>query len=246
MAEFNLHMADLTIGVKTFYDYTLKYCSEYLSDMKPDFFVSTTQEKIDAEIEISEFDAPRDYAESICIYREIAEILPLYDRCVFHGASIEYEGNGYIFTAASGTGKTTHIRLWKKFLGNDNVKIVNGDKPILNIRDDGTTIYSTPYAGKEGYQNHSQAPLKAICIVKRGTTNKITKVASGDVLIDIMKQMYRPFNPEPAVKSLELLDRLLKLPVYVLECDISEDAVKTSFEALTGLNYSEHKIKDTD
>lgn len=242
MANFTINIANLNIGVSSIYDFTYKFCKEYLTDAKPDFSVSTDEAKIDREIEISEFNPSRPYAESICIYREIAEIIPKYDRCIFHGASIEYEGQGFIFTAVSGTGKSTHINLWKKYLGEDKVQIVNGDKPILHIADDSTTIYSTPYAGKEGWQNHSSAPLKAICVLRRGLENKIYKASISDILTEVFKQVYRPYDAEAAVKTLDLLDKLLKLPIYILECDISEDAVKTSFEELTGLSYEERKI----
>ena len=244
MADFTIELSKLNIGVSSIYDYSEKFCEEYLTNAKPDFSVRTTEEKIDKEIEISEFTPKRDYAESICLYREIAEIIPNYDRCVFHGACIEYEGAGFIFTAVSGTGKSTHIRLWQKFLGSDKVQIINGDKPILHVEEEGTTIYSTPYAGKEGWQNHSSAPLKAICLLKRGMENKIYRVASSDIITDIFNQIYRPYDTAAVIKTLELLDRLLKLPVYILECDISEEAVKTSFETLTGLSYEDRKLKN--
>lgn len=242
MPNFTINIANLNIGVSSIYDFTYDFCKEYLTDAKPDFCVQTDESKIDREIEISEFTPSRPYAESICIYREIAEIIPKLDRCIFHGASIEYDGYGYIFTAVSGTGKSTHINLWKKFLGEDKVQIVNGDKPILHITEQGTTVFSTPYAGKEGWQNHSSAPLKAICVLRRGTVNKIYKASVSDILTEVFKQVYRPYNAESAVKTLELLDKLLKLPIYILECDISEEAVKTSFEELTGLSYDERKI----
>lgn len=244
MENFIVNFSNLNIEISSIYDYTKRFCKDYIVDAKPNFSVSTTEEKIQNEIEISEFTPRPNYAESICIYREIAEILPLYDRCIFHGASIEYDGNGYIFTAVSGTGKSTHINLWKKYLGEDKVNIVNGDKPILHITNDCTTVYSTPYAGKEGWQNHSSAPLKAICVLRRGTENKIYRANVGDILTEVFKQVYRPINQDSAIKTLELLDILLKLPVYILECDISENAVKTSFEGLTGLNYEERKIQN--
>lgn len=244
MEKFTVNFANLNIGVTSIYEFSKKFCEEYIVNAIPDFSVETTDEKIAREIEISEFTPRPDYAESICLYREIAEIIPNYERCIFHGASIEYDGNGYIFTAVSGTGKSTHINLWKKFLGKDKVNIVNGDKPILHITEKGTTIYSTPYAGKEGWQNHSSAPLKAICVLRRGKENKIYRANVSEILTEVFKQVYRPADKQAAINTLELLDRLLKLPVYILECDISEEAVKTSFEALTGLSYEERKIQN--
>ena len=231
--KFCVNFSKLNIGINAIYDFTRNFCSEYITEAEPDFCVQTSEEKIDAEIDAVDFTPSRGYAESICIYREIAEKLPEYNRCVFHGAVIEYEGNGFLFTAPSGTGKTTHIRLWKHFLG-DKCSIVNGDKPILHIEENRAFAYATPYAGKEGYQNRSSAGLKGICLIKRGNKNRIERVSAGDYLTELLTQMYMPKNSAQALKTLELLDKLLTaVPVYVLHCDISEEAFKTSFEALT-------------
>ena len=231
--KFCVNFSNLNIEINSIYDYTYNYVKEYLTDGKPDFSVETTEEKIDAEVNASDFNPPRSYAESICIYREIANTLPNYNRCVFHGAVIEYKGRGYLFTAPSGTGKTTHIRLWKQFLG-DDCHIVNGDKPILHIQNGRVIAYSTPYAGKEGYQNHSSVELKGICLIQRGE-NRIERAHAGDYLTDLMRQIYMPSSAVEAVQTLELLDNLIKaVPFYVLHCDISEQAFKTSFNALNG------------
>lgn len=246
MPRFNVNFAKLNIEINSIYDYTQKFCKDYITDAPAQFSVTATEEMIDREIEISEYNPSRPYAESICIYREIAEKLPLYDRIVFHGAVISYGDKGYLFTAPSGTGKTTHIRLWRKFLGKA-VDVVNGDKPLLHITDEGVTAYATPYAGKEGYQNHSSIKLGGICIIGRGTENTIERISPSDHLMKIMNQTYRPTGTEAAIKSLELLDKLLtSVPIYSLHCDMSEEAVKCSFEALTGLDYNERKAENED
>lgn len=236
MESFNVEFAKLNIRIDSKYDFTKRFCTEYLTDGEADFCVSVTDGDIQHEIDISEFTPSPAYAESICVYRQIAEVLPKLDRFVFHGAVIEYGGRGYVFTAPSGTGKTTHIRLWQKFL--DGVEIVNGDKPIFHIEDGTVTAYATPYAGKEGYQNHSSVALGGICIISRGTVNRIARLKPAEALSKLIRQIYIPSDPESANKTLELFDKLLTvLPIYLLECDMSEQAVKTSFEALTGLEY---------
>lgn len=232
MQKFNVEFAKLNIEVNCEYDYSYGFCKDYLCEGKPDFSVSVKSEDIDREIAESPYNPKRGYAESICVYREIAKALPQYHRMVFHGAVISYNGNGYIFTAPSGTGKTTHIMLWKKYI--DGVDIVNGDKPIISVTQDSVTAYATPYAGKERFQNHSSTGVRALCLIKRGKQNKITRVKPGDYLSDIIRQMYLPEDPVAVMNSLDLLDLMLKkLEVYVLECDISEEAVRCSFEAMT-------------
>lgn len=245
MSEFTVKMAKLNIAVNCKYDYTEKFCEQYLTDEKPDFSVSVSDDEIDKEIEVSPYNPSRPYAESICAYRAIAEKLPYYDRCVFHGAVISYEGKGYIFTAPSGTGKTTHIRLWHKYL--DGVDVVNGDKPVLHVTDSGVTAYSTPYAGKEGYQNGGNVPLCGICLIEQAPENSIERIAVEKCLTRIMTQVYKPYDTGAVVKTLDMLDRLLRnVPVYLLKCNMEEGAVKCSFEAMTGLDFDERKRKNED
>lgn len=176
-------------------------------------------------------------AEKSCLFRCIAERSPYFGSFLFHCAAIAYEGEGYLFGALSGTGKTTHISLWREHLG-DKVEIVNGDKPLLRMTGDCPEICSTPWAGKEGWQKNCIVPLRGICLLQRSEENSIRRVEPKEYMRLIIQQVYLPRNKEALFLTLGLLDRILqKTPVYLLNCDISEAAVKTSFEALTGKPY---------
>lgn len=238
MADFYIELAEKTVNIQSSSPYAEKFCADYLTQKTDaDIFAKAERDEVLREIEEAEVKVTFDYAEILCIYRHIAEKLPLFDRFVMHGAAVKYGESAYIFTAPSGTGKTTHIRLWQEYLG-DSVCVINGDKPILKIENDEVAAYGTAWKGKEGLGSNTGAPLKAICILKRGKENKIYKVDPKEYYAVLLNQIYLPKNEEAARKNLELFSRLVNLvPVYVLECDISEDAVKTSFEALTGWKY---------
>lgn len=176
-------------------------------------------------------------AEKSCLFRCIAEKSPYFGSFLFHCAAIAYEGKGYLFGALSGTGKSTHIRLWQEHLG-DAVEIVNGDKPLLRMTGEQPEICSTPWAGKEGWQRNCIVPLHGICLLRRGEENSVERVEPKDCMRLIMQQVYLPRDKEALFLTMGLLDQILqKTPVYLLHCDISEAAVKTSFEALTGKPY---------
>ena len=189
---------------------------------------------IAGEIAGVESDAYREYA---CIFDKIASKLPDYNRLLMHGALIEYEGEGFIFAAPSGTGKTTHISLWKKYL-KDKAFIVNGDKPVLTLEGDNVVAYGTPWCGKEGWQINKSVPLKGICLVRRGKENIIKEVSAGEYIEYFIKQFYFDFQSEYTLRVFAFYGKLAeRVPFYLLECDISEDAAKTSFEKMTGKEW---------
>ncbi len=232
MYKLDILLADLKIQIEHEYHYMSQFCKDYLSEFDaPDITAIADKKSILKEKELVP-GAPIEACESLCIYRAIAEQLPQFNRFVFHGAAIEYDGSAYLFTAPSGTGKTTHINLWHKYLG-DKVDIINGDKPIISA-DKTSTVYGTPWAGKEGYQRNTQAPLKAICILKQSKTNSIVRLKNSEAINHLMRQVYLPSNPLALSKTLELLGTVIEnTPVYILECDISKEAFETSFNQMT-------------
>lgn len=232
MQTLKLILSDLKISIEHKYDYMTLLGKDYTADFdKPDIYAKTDDSLIAKENSATPT-ASVQACESICLYRNIAEQLPLFDRFVFHGAAIECGGSAYIFTAPSGTGKTTHIRLWKKYLG-DSVNFINGDKPIINLNST-PTVYGTPYAGKEGYQQNTSATIKAICVIKQSKTNSIRRIEKSQAINHLMHQVYMPQSPDALSRTLALIGKLIEnVPIYLLECDISENAFKTSYQTLT-------------
>lgn len=244
---FKTIFADLPIAINVNSPNIEGFLDEYLVDEATQgvFSVSVGMEEIYVEDDkTSGIHFSVSYLETLAILRKISEILPSYQRFLMHGATISYEGKGYMFTALSGVGKSTHIKLWKKYFG-DKVTIVNGDKPFLWVKDEEVRVYGSPWAGKEHWHTNTSAALNGICFLKRGMENRISRISPEDCLPLMMRQVYWPADSITAGMTLELLDKMLKLvPLYVLECDISEDAVQTSFETLTGLNYEASRVKE--
>lgn len=230
--KLNILLGGLKVAIEHNYGYMSHFCKDYIAQFdKPDIIAKADKNAILKEKELVP-SAPIESCESLCIYRAIGEQLPNFDRFVFHGAAIEYNGKAYLFTAPSGTGKTTHINLWKQYLG-DKVDIINGDKPIIYVGDK-STVYGTPWAGKEGYQRNASAPLKAVCIIKQSKTNSITRLEKGDAVNHLMRQVYLPQDPIVLSKTLALLGKIIEnTPVYILQCDISEQAFEISYKTLT-------------
>lgn len=241
--KFKIRLAGMVIEIEHIYQKIQTYCQDYIiEEGKPELQVRTTEALIERERqETTEEDqeivyAP-DYLETLAVLRQISDYIPQKNRFLMHGAVISWHKHAYMFTAPSGTGKSTHIQLWRKFLGSD-VRIINGDKPILAVKENETIVYGTPWAGKEQWQENTSAPLAGICILKRGTENRIRKLSADESLVWILRQIYFTEDEDSAGRVMELADQLLaQVPVYELECDISEDAVRCSFEMMTGEKY---------
>ena len=232
MDSFIVNFAELYIKIHTHYDYMENYCKDYIVQSDTyDFEVYPDEHYLSIMNNDPNFSDA--YCESISLYEEIAKKLPYYNAFVFHGASITYKDKGLLFTAPSGTGKTTHIKLWRQYFKSD-VDIINGDKPIIRIFDDCIKIYGTPFCGKEGWHKNRSANLHSLCIVRRGLTNTIKNIEASDAMIPLYNQMYfSKDDKESALLSMTLFDKLLtSIPIYILECDISEEAVLTSYRGM--------------
>ena len=246
LAPFCMRVADLVVRVCPLHAMVGCLCKDYVVDapLATDFEIGATQADIDYERDRATegTDWTDAYLETLAVQRAIANRLPERHRLLVHGAVIEFEGRAYLFTAPSGTGKSTHIRLWRQYLG-DAVRVINGDKPFVRIpehRDELPVAYGTPWAGKEGWQRNDSAPLAGIVLLSRSEPGASSiSLASAALNIDkIMRQVYFPPDADASVLTLDLLDAMLaRVPVYDLACDMSEDAVRASFEGLTGLDY---------
>ncbi len=233
--RFYIEIAELCVQMNARHPYAYHHCRDYLTEnAAADIVAMTTDEDIKREIRSGLGITNEGYCEDICLYRSIAEQIPMLDRLVFHGAAVSVGGRGFIFTAPSGTGKTTHINLLMKNYP-DDVKIINGDKPIIYLSQSGARICSTPWAGKENLNRNTIEPLNGICILRRSAQNSIIKIDPSKYFSDIFRQIYLPIDAEARMRTLELMNVLAhSVPFYLLECNMDDSAAKASFEFLNG------------
>ena len=235
-------IADKVVEVTSIYDEVHKYCADYLTDEPADYAVTTTQADIDFEREKSAHEDEIEgipirhfsdsYLEELSVYRKIAEKILDYDTVLFHGSVVAVDGIGYLFTAKSGTGKSTHTRLWREYFG-ERAVMVNDDKPLLKITDSGVTAYGTPYNGKHRLGTNISAPLKAICILTRSAENHIEPITREQAYTMLLQQVYRPADMLKMAKTLELVDRLAdSVKLYRFGCNMDISAAKIAYEGM--------------
>lgn len=238
--EFQIRLADVSIAVHSIYDEVFRLCRDYLTDDTPAFCVSAAPADIalermktirEAETEgRSPVDHSDPYLETLAVYRKIAAQMLSRDTFLLHGAVVAVKDQAWLFTAPSGTGKTTHIRLWL-----DNIEgsyVVNGDKPLIHIGEE-VTVYGTPWAGKEGMQKNVGVKLCGIVFLERGAENSIERTTLSQVLPALIQQSYRPNDKSAVEKTLALIGKLgSRIPLYRLKCNMLPEAALTAYHTL--------------
>lgn len=97
----------------------------------------------------------------------------------FTCSAVALDGQAYLFTAPSGTGKSTHTRLWREVFG-ERAVMVNDDKPLIQVREDAIYVCGTPWNGKHNLDSNQKVPIKGICLLERGTVNHIETISAAD------------------------------------------------------------------
>ena len=152
---------------------------------------------------------------------------------VLHGSSVAYNNQGIIFSANSGTGKSTHTNLWKERFGS-KVTIVNDDKPAIRFYDGIPFIFGTPWSGKSNLNANVQVQLKALVFINRAETNWIERLNVRDSIFNLMSQISRPYYDERiGLKTMDIIEKLVQtVPSYRLNCNISQEAVDVVYKQL--------------
>lgn len=238
-------IAGLRIKIENSFAYTDKFCKAYLSvdQISPfDIRAFASQEEILQEKEVSP-NFSDGYIENICLYRSMCMQLPVFNRFLLHACILQCGENGYAFLGRSGAGKSTHSSLWLKYI--KNCKIINGDKPVVHFNGKELIAYGTPWQGKEGRGCNEKIALKGLCFIEQAKENKIRKLTPSETTSRIFSQLLLPSDEANAAKALELADVLVtNIPAYLLKCDISENAAKTSFEMMTGKQFELYKKEE--
>ncbi|MBQ6381187.1 MAG: hypothetical protein IJJ41_06285 [Clostridia bacterium] len=226
--------AGLVIDIRFHHAYGKLQCRkyEYTGTREPDMVIEVDEQMMAAERAYDIYDSEEGILESLAAYREICNRAFAYDCMFMHCSAISYKGNGVLFTAPSGTGKSTHSALWCRHFG-EAVQVVNDDKPLLRIMDGSVYVCGTPWDGKHHRSTNIMVPVKAIVVLSQAPNNAIAPATPQQVLYHILNQTIRPEDPALMAKVLDFSEKLLQtVPVYRLECTISDEAVTTAFEAL--------------
>ena len=229
-------IADIVFEAQTKYAYTVKLCEkyQYFGEQPCAFKAIITEEDILAEKKLCNT-YPDAYLESLALFRKLCDyILKNANGFILHSSAIMVDGKAYLFTAPSGTGKSSHAKLWRELLG-DRAVMINDDKPIVRFVDGDFFVYGTPWNGKHKLGENCKAKIKAICALSQEKENLIRKATVPEMLLVILNQTIRPKEIKEMDTLLALLDKMLKsVEIYKLGCNLSLQAAQLSYTTMSG------------
>ena len=154
-----------------------------------------------------------------------------YDAFCYHCSALSVDGEGILFSADSGTGKSTHAGLWERYLKDHEIIRLNDDKPVIRMYEERPIVYGSPWAGKHSIHANASAPVKALVFLEQGADNEIERISSKQAFPLVFSQVLGgKSSQEQVMRLMELLDRFMRIvPVYKLKCNISEEAALTVY-----------------
>lgn len=152
----------------------------------------------------------------------------------FHGVLMEYAGKGIIISASSGTGKTTHARMWRSKY---HALIINGDRSVCQKIDNVWIGFGLPWSGTSGEQINRSVPINAMVILERGEENHVEILTGLEAFTGVLSNLQYPrWDKQSTCIAMDLVNNFLsEIPVIRLCCRPDEDAVDVLKVALESL-----------
>ena len=243
MYKFTIELAEMPIEIITERESTRNRCKDYLTDKPAEFSVSISGSDMEDERKWSKSETPKEWElEWVAIYRKICSELAHRNTVLIHGSCIAVDGSAYLFCAPSGTGKSTHTRLWREYLGEKAV-MVNDDKPLVRIFEPSDPaygaertlrIYGTPWNGKHRLGANISAPLKAVCFLGRSEENHIERIDAASALPQLIKYTFRPEDPASMLAVLDNAAKIADLSAfYSLVCNMDPKAAEVAYKGMS-------------
>lgn len=183
-----------------------------------------------------------------CWYQEAARNRLLVDRQLFylicpeqllnrrhgfvlHSAFVRWKGKGILFSAPSGTGKSTQARLWEV---QEGAEILNGDRTAVRKEGEQWKAFGFPFAGSSDIYRNDAAPVTAVVILRQAQDNRLIRLHQAEAFRRIYSETtVHPWDTEFLDRLIDdLQDFLEKVPVYMLECRPDREAVRIVKEQL--------------
>lgn len=241
---FSVLIADVPVEIRCRYKQNKAFFREYITEAAPLYSVEPQEEDLirmrDSFVRLNEREGKesplyqRWFLENSAIHDMLADAVAREGVILMHGSALSMDGEAYIFTAPSGTGKSTHTRLWREAFG-ERCFMINDDKPMLRLAGGRFRVYGTPWNGKHGLGRNCSAPLRAIVSLTRDTHNHIEPLSKAEAFQVLMRQVYSPGTVFKMQTLLELETALINsTDFFVLGCNMEAEAAIIAYRGIVG------------
>ena len=242
MDTFILEIAGFAAQIEPLHTSTKEYFRPYLSDRPPQTVITVSETELSYEqamldkeaeeegLKKRQFTAP--FLERAAIQRKMAKELLAHNTLLLHGSTVAVDGRAYLFSAACGTGKSTHTRIWREVFG-PRARMINDDKPFLRLLPESVLACGSPWSGKHGLDTNVALPLQGICVLYRGQENEIQPLQPEKAIPLLLHYACLPGEPI-SPKAEELVKTLAaRVPLWQMHCNMQPQAAILAHEAMS-------------
>ena len=165
-----------------------------------------------------------EYSRNLLEIINIEQILNNFNAFILHSSFINWNNKGILFSAPSGTGKSTQADLWEKY---ENAEIINGDKAGIRKMDGRWMAYGLPFAGTSGIYKNKKAEISHIIVLKQGKENKLTKLSPREAFVKLYSEtLVHTWDKEFQENIINMItDVVQNVQIYQYECLPDKSAV---------------------
>lgn len=159
------------------------------------------------------------------------DTLLMHEGIMLHASCIVYEGQAYLFSANSGTGKSTHTQIWTKIYPGSF--ILNDDKPAIRYLDGQFFAYGTPFSGKTDLNRNEMYPIASIAFINRSSENSISKLDVKEIIPLFFSQTLSPNKEDKLDMMAKMIENIIvNIPIYELNCNMEEEAAIVAYQGM--------------
>lgn len=150
-----------------------------------------------------------------------------------HSSVIVKDDEGVLCLGESGTGKSTHTRLWRENI--EGAKLLNDDSPIIRMIDGKCIVFGSPWSGKTHCYVNKCVPVRALMRLSQAPYNKICRLPAIAAIGAVLPSCPPAFAYDNALQDHicnTVSDIISCTPIYHLECLPDAAAAELSYSTI--------------
>ena len=237
--SFRIRMANECFQVYPVTKTLKEFCSDYLDEGNEHCReIELTEADIEYEMKASKrihgwAAGGRQSAERTALCRKATNLLSQNQVILLHASAVTVSGRAYLFTAPSGTGKSTYAQMWCEHFGQE-AQIINDDKPFIRREQQEFIVYGSPFSGRRNRNSNIAVPLQGIACLCRGDHTYDKPMDEDEKWEFLMSQVHRSQEPGELVRTMETLKLLIrKVPVIKMFFTRNPESVQISYDIMS-------------